>query len=138
MRNTFTIGFLILVCISCNNTTYTPIQTTITAKPDKINLGKVKVNTDNKAEFVITNTGEAPLTIYTIKTSCGCTAADWNKRPIKPGKSTTIKISHKDKYPGVFKKTITVYGNLKQPYKLYINGELTTEKNNMATNTNAP
>ena len=139
-RMQLTYIFAIIIC-SCNfspSVINTTSKTTITAKPDKINFGKVKVNTDNKAEFVITNTGEASLTIYDIKTSCGCTVADWDKRPLKSGKSTTIKITHKDKYPGVFKKTITVYGNLNQPYKLNISGELTTEKNIIARNITAP
>lgn len=43
-------------------------------------------------KFVMTNTGTQPVAIITAVPSCGCTVADYSKKPIEPGKSTEIKV----------------------------------------------
>ena len=39
-------------------------------------------------DFVITNTGDAPLIIISATTSCGCTTPEIPKEPIKPGEKS--------------------------------------------------
>ncbi len=51
------------------------------------------VRRDNEVvvhKFVITNTGDAPLSIKRVKASCGCTAVKSSKSSIPPGESATI------------------------------------------------
>lgn len=43
-------------------------------------------------DFVITNTGTHALAILNVKPNCGCTAGDYSRQPIRPGKSTPITI----------------------------------------------
>jgi len=76
-------------------------------------FGKVKVDTDNKATFVVTNTGKNPLIIEDVSVSCGCTTAEKPEKPIAPGKSEKISVVFHPK-PGQLKeqnKTITVTAN---------------------------
>ena len=63
-------------------------------------------------EFVIQNTGTAPLVISHVLTSCGCAQPEWSSRPIEPGKKGFV-IVHYDMHnrPGPFTKNFTVYTN---------------------------
>jgi len=62
-------------------------------------------------EFVFTNNGDEPLLVADVVTSCGCTASDYTKEPIAPGKSSKIKVTYNAVAEGVFNKTITVNFN---------------------------
>lgn len=71
----------------------------------------------------LTNKGEKPLLIHDIATSCGCTVADYDKRPVQPGESISVRLSFKADYPGYFCKTVGIYCNAKQsPLKVQIKG----------------
>lgn len=43
-------------------------------------------------DFIIRNTGEAPLTISRAYTTCGCTTAEISARVIQPGQIATVKL----------------------------------------------
>ncbi|MFN5912161.1 MAG: DUF1573 domain-containing protein [Bacteroidota bacterium] len=76
-------------------------------------FGKVKVDTDNKVTFVVTNSGKNPLIIEDVAVSCGCTTAEKPEKPIAPGKSEKISVVFHPK-PGQLKeqkKSITVTAN---------------------------
>jgi hypothetical protein len=81
--------------------------------------------------FTFTNAGEAPLIINQAVASCGCTVPEYTKEPIAPGKSGSIKVTYngKGKFPGHFKKTITIRTNGDpEMTRLYIEGNMTEEK----------
>ena len=42
------------------------------------------------ATFTITNSGDKPLVISNVTTSCGCRVANWTKAPIAPGTSGEV------------------------------------------------
>ena len=42
--------------------------------------------------FKFTNTGNSPLILSNVLTTCGCTAPEWPKGPIPPGGEGEIKI----------------------------------------------
>jgi len=64
--------------------------------------------------FHFKNTGEVPLVITNVKTSCGCTTPYWPKKPIKPGESDVIKVRFNTNHkPGKQTKTITIHANTK-------------------------
>lgn len=78
--------------------------------------------------FKFTNTGNDLLIIHQAVASCGCTIPDYTKEPIKPGESGEIKVTYNGagKYPGHFKKSITVRTNGKpEMTRLYIEGKMT-------------
>ena len=79
-----------------------------------------------ECEFTLENKGDTPLIIQKVTPSCGCTAADYTKEPIAPGKKGFVKATFN---PGgnknVFTKTITVYTNANPSRKsLTITGEI--------------
>jgi len=55
-------------------------------------LGQVGLGTKNSCEFKFTNTGQGPLRITNVKTTCGCTVAQLDKKEYPPGESATIKV----------------------------------------------
>jgi hypothetical protein len=62
--------------------------------------------------FKFKNTGTQPLVISNVGVTCGCTATDWPKEPIAPGKSSAItaKFNSAGKM-GQQNKVITVESN---------------------------
>ena len=65
--------------------------------------------------FKFTNTGDNMLVIHQAIASCGCTVPQYPKQPIKPGESGEIKVTYdgSGKFPGHFKKSITLRTNAK-------------------------
>lgn len=43
--------------------------------------------------FELKNTGDKPLVILQVVTSCGCTRPEFPTKPIKPGKTAKIKVT---------------------------------------------
>lgn len=86
-------------------------------------------------KFSFVNTGSAPLIIKDVKASCGCTAPDYTKKPILPGKKGSISATFNPKNrPGHFSKTIHVSSNSinNQRKTLTIKGEVKPEEKNIA------
>lgn len=80
-------------------------------KSDTVDYGTTSKDTDNGLRaFEFTNTGDAPLIIKDVKSSCGCTVPSWPKEPIAPGKSGKIEVKY-NMNPGPIRKTITVQSN---------------------------
>ena len=57
------------------------------------NLGFVMEVEIVEIEYVFENTGYQPIIIQEIKVTCGCTAGEYPKEPVLPGKKGVIKIS---------------------------------------------
>ena len=82
------------------------------------------------AVFAFTNIGKAPLIINQAIASCGCTIPSYTKEPIMPGEKGTVKVTYngKGKFPGHFKKSITIRTNGKvEMVRLYIEGDMKEE-----------
>ena len=83
--------------------------------------------------FNFTNVGDKPLVINQAVASCGCTVPEYTKDPIQPGEKGSIKVTYngKGKFPGHFKKSITVRTNGKvEMTRLYIEGTMEEKKEN--------
>lgn len=81
--------------------------------------------------FTFTNVGDGPLVIHQAVASCGCTVPEYTQEPVLPGKTGTIKVTYTGtgRYPGHFKKTITLRTNAKtEMLRLYIEGDMTAKK----------
>lgn len=77
--------------------------------------------------FTFKNTGNIPAVINQVVTTCGCTVATYTTQPVLPGKMGTVSIVYNaiGRYPGNFKKTITLKTNSKKPViKLRIKGNM--------------
>ncbi len=64
--------------------------------------------------FKFTNSGEAPMLIQDIRTTCGCTTPEYTKEPIGPGETGEITVQFNSKgKAGVQNKNITIFANTK-------------------------
>lgn len=83
------------------------------------------------AVFTFKNVGDAPLVIHRAMGSCGCTVPEYTQEPILPGKEGTLKVTYngKGRYPGYFKKSITVRTNAKtEMVRLFVEGTMNPVK----------
>ena len=88
-------------------------------------------NPVQKCVFTFTNTGDAPLIINQAVASCGCTVPKYSKTPVRPGEKGFINVTYsgKGKFPGHFKKSITIrYNGKPEVIRLYIEGNMTEAK----------
>ena len=109
------LGFLLLshaVTVLCQQETET--QSPVFTCEEKVHdFGKIReIERYAMHEFVIKNTGTAPLVISHVLSSCGCAQPEWSQKPIEPGQEGFVFITYdmKDR-PGPFRKNITVFSN---------------------------
>ena len=73
------------------------------------NFGKIKQGDVPTYEFIFKNEGDDVLTIRSVETSCGCTAALVSEKKVEPGKTGKIKVSFNSRgYQGEVTKYIYV------------------------------
>lgn len=73
--------------------------------------------------YSITNEGNQPLIIDTIKVACTCTKYIFSYEPIMPGKTTEIKVTFDTAHKyGYQDRTLEVYTNAGAPFKLRFKG----------------
>ncbi|MFR9603038.1 MAG: DUF1573 domain-containing protein [Rikenellaceae bacterium] len=60
--------------------------------------------------FEFVNSGDKPIVITNVQTTCGCTTPEYSKRPIVPNATSTIEIKYDPLYrPGSFARDISIY-----------------------------
>ena len=100
-------------------------QAKISFKEDTVDYGNIAKGSDGVRVFEFTNTGDAPLIISDVKSSCGCTVPKKPDGPIAPGASSTIQVKYDTNRVGPIRKTVTVYSNASEPMvALKIKGEV--------------
>jgi len=81
------------------------------AANNTIDYGTVVKGVDSGVRvFEFTNSGDQPLIITNVKSSCGCTVPSRPQAPIMPGKSDKIEVKY-NMNPGKISKSITVETN---------------------------
>lgn len=91
----------------------------------KYDMGSIPWKNPATAIFKVKNTGNKPLVISNVSTSCGCTVASWTKTPIAPGQEGEVLTTYDAKALGKFNKSIGVYCNAAaRPIYLSIKGEV--------------
>jgi len=92
---------------------------------DTIDYGLIEKGSDGVRIFEFTNTGEAPLIITKVSSSCGCTIPKKPEDPILPGMTGEIQVKYDTKRVGPIRKAITVISNADTPTViLKIKGEV--------------
>ena len=76
-----------------------------------IDYGTVNKGDNGVREFVFKNSGNAPLIISNVKSTCGCTIPKKPEKPILPGESEKIQVKYDTKRVGFIRKSITVSSN---------------------------
>lgn len=84
---------------------------TFAAADNTMDYGTIYKESDNGVRtFIFTNTGNEPLIISNVLSTCGCTVPSKPDAPILPGKTGKIEIKY-NMNPGPIRKTITVESN---------------------------
>lgn len=86
----------------------------ISWKSETVDVGEIPQGTPKTIEFEFKNTGKTPIIITNVKPSCGCTASEYTKEPIAPGKTGVIKAIYNAAVKGAFNKTVTVTTNAEE------------------------
>jgi len=108
MKHLMTILFIGLISFSINAQEK---AAKIEFKTDVIDYGTIEKGADGVRSFEFTNTGDAPLIITKVKSSCGCTVPEKPTDPILPGKTGVIKVKYDTNRVMPIRKTITVSTN---------------------------
>lgn len=94
-------------------------------KAETLDYGVIEKGSDGVRVFEFTNTGDAPLIITKVSSSCGCTIPKKPEKPILPGDTGEIQVKYDTKRVGPIRKAITVISNASTPTKvLKIKGEV--------------
>ena len=80
------------------------------AKDNTIDYGMVSKNDNGARDFIFTNTGNEPLIITNVLSTCGCTVPTKPTEPIMPGKKGKITVKY-NMALGPIRKTLTVESN---------------------------
>lgn len=100
------------------------IKTTAKAINSEVDFGAFSKSEEKTAVFEIENTGDNPLVILDISTTCGCTTANYDKRPAKPGERLRIEVRMTPKDTGFFDEIVTLKCNTTSPVKAKIKGQV--------------
>jgi hypothetical protein len=93
--------------------------------PKTHDFGTIPKNQEATYTFEYRNTGTTPIYIDNVRTSCGCTAPDWEEKPVMPGEIGKINIIYDAGDDGYFLKLIKVYfRGRRKADKLYIEGDV--------------
>ncbi|MGI9652818.1 DUF1573 domain-containing protein [Chryseobacterium sp. RLHN22] len=100
--------------------------TTIALSESNFDFGNIKKGAKVNHVYEITNTGTNPLIISEVKPGCGCTAPDFTKDPIMPGKKGKITLSFDSaNFDGNVQKYADVFANVENaPIKLTFNANI--------------
>ena len=79
---------------------------------ETIDYGDITKGSNGVRTFTFENTGDAPLEIQGVRSSCGCTIPKKPEAPIAPGEKGEITVRYDTNRLGVFRKTITVNTNV--------------------------
>lgn len=87
-------------------------QAVITFDKEEHDFGNLLQGEVVSYSFHFTNTGNMPLIISDVTSSCGCTVGDYPHEPIAPGKSASIKATYDSKgHHGFQSRYLTVMSN---------------------------
>ena len=104
-----TILFIGLISITIN------AQAKIEFKSETIDYGTIEKGSNGVRIFEFTNTGDEPLIVSKVSSSCGCTIPKKPKDPILPGKTGVIEVKYDTNRVNPIRKTITVLSNAETP-----------------------
>jgi len=77
----------------------------------EFDFGTVKSGDEAIHYFVFSNSGNVPLVISNVRSSCGCAVPEWPKNPVGVGDKDSLRVEYNTRIRGAFNKTIMVYSN---------------------------
>ncbi len=102
----------LIIFTLCSNISFSQAaKIEFSTKENTIDYGRVTKGSDSGIRvFEFTNTGNAPLVITNVLSTCGCTVPTKPEAPIMPGKKGKIEVKY-NMATGPIRKTITVESN---------------------------
>jgi len=89
------------------------------------NFGDIKKGVPVTHDFTFVNTTSETIVISNVKASCGCTATNYTKTPIKPGETGFVSAKFNAAAAGAFSKTVRVnFNEGEKPVTLVIKGKV--------------
>ncbi len=86
-------------------------------------FGTLRAGGTARYVFTFQNVLEEPIVLQTVRTTCGCTAAEWTEAPIEAGQAGEVVIEFDANRQGDFRKKITVFfDKQRKPETLWIQG----------------
>ncbi len=105
------LGMMTMLLVSAVSFAQSGAKIEFTAKDNTIDYGTVVRGVDSGLRtFEFKNTGDQPLVITNVRSSCGCTIPSKPEQPIMPGKTGKIDVKY-NMNPGKISKSITVESN---------------------------
>lgn len=84
----------------------------ISFKESSFDFGEIKQGDVVEHVFVFENSGNEPLILTDVRTTCGCTVPKWPKEPLAPGNSASITVQFNSRGKiGMQNKVITILSN---------------------------
>jgi hypothetical protein len=135
MKMLLRLGFLLLLLGGSGSlaaqSTGLQDKTTVQWEPDTLLFGEIHEGTILLDSFKVTNTGEYPYVIKSVKASCDCTVLRYPKEPLQPGQTATIRVEFDsagkagDALPGII-----VYDNSRPNMRtiIYLSGYIIPRK----------
>ena len=112
MKNLFTLLLISMFSLGINAQNKVA---KIEFESETIDYGTIEKGSDGLRVFKFKNTGDAPLIVSAVKSSCGCTVPKKPTAPILPGESGEIEVKYDTNRVNPIRKTITVTSNADTP-----------------------
>lgn len=100
--------------------------TTVVLKESDYSFGQINHGDVVEHTYEITNTGSNPLIISSVKPGCGCTAPDYTKEPILPGKTGKVTLKFDSNgFSNAVAKGAEIFANVeKAPIRIGFTAEI--------------
>ena len=115
------ISKIVILAIMISSISYYSLQAQEKAGPEmdfevkEHDFGDIEQGDKVEYTFEFTNVGNQPLIIQNVLTTCGCTAPEWPRDPVKSGESASIKIKFNSAgKSGIQNKIIRIMSNAGQ------------------------
>lgn len=83
-------------------------------------FGRISPFEKVNCKFYFTNNSDKKYIIHNVTTTCGCTVASWNRKPINPSDQDSISVDFISKGGGINQKTIIIESNCKHKIELKV------------------
>jgi hypothetical protein len=114
--------------------TQTEKQGIIVFKSLVYDFGTIPYASPAVAVFTFKNITKSPIKLTNVKTSCGCTGAEWPREEIAKKKKGKITVTYDSKRVGKFNKTVYVYvEGQENAIQLEIKGEVSPQEGSVPT-----
>ena len=106
--------FFYIVFCSCMSTDVRP---ELKVDQDSIDIGTIQWHDSAKIRYSLSNSGNLPLQIKSVGTSCGCSKAFLSDSIIQPGKTIELQVGFLATDTGRFQKHVVMETNADPIYK---------------------